>query len=255
VRLATFPGVHPTQRVDTWMRRTQAEFVALQHSDDISYPNRLARQIRAFQGNPALGICSASYRSFWHEREGPAPHEGATVHPKPATHAEIKSQLPFWWVMHAPTMMLRRKNILAAGLYFANEFQFANDYWQTVTNIDRLHYLNLPEELSAYRLHSKSDGPRHLEQLRQEERVLKERVLRHFGFSFTPRELELHLALKLIPDGQLLVRTPAEHDEARLWLENLRAQNDQRKIFDPLLFSTLLDQFVGQIAELKSHAA
>jgi glycosyltransferase involved in cell wall biosynthesis len=254
VRLAVFPGVHPTQRVDTWLRRTRSEFVALQHSDDISYPQRLARQVRAFEKNPALGVCSAAYRSFWHDREGPAPMEGATVHPKPATHAEIKSQLLFWWVMHAPILMLRREKILAAGLGFANDFQFANDYWQTVANIDRLQYCNVQEELSAYRLHAGGDGPRNVEHLRREERVLKERVLSHFGFSFTPRELELHLALKLIPDGQLLVRTRAEHDEARQWLENLRAQNDRRKVFDGPLFSALLDQFGGQIAELQNLA-
>ncbi len=255
VRLAVFPGVHPTQRVDLWLRRTRAEFVALQHSDDISYPHRLARQVRAFEKNPALGVCSAAYRSFWHDREGPAPMEGATIHLKPATHAEIKSQLLFWWVMHAPTLMVRREKILAGGLAFANEFQFANDYWQTVTNIDRLHYLNVPEELSAYRLHAGSDGPRHREHLQREEHVLKERVLRHFGFSFTPRELELHLALRLIPDGQLLVRTRAEHDEARQWLENLRAQNDRRQVFDGPLFSALLDRLGGQITELQSRAA
>ncbi len=255
VRLATFPGMHPARRVDAWLRRSRAEFVALQHSDDVSYPHRLERQVLAFGGNPALGVCSASYRSFWHEREGPAAREGATVHPKPATHAEIKAQLLFWWVMHAPTLMLRREKIAACGLRFANEFQFANDYWQTVAHIDRLPYSNLPEELSAYRLHARSDGPLHLEQLRQEERVLKERILRHFGFAFTPRELELHLALKLIPDGRLQVATRAEHDEAARWLENLRAQNERRKVFDGPTFSALLDRLGGQIAALGSRLA
>ena len=45
VRLAVFPGFHPTRRVDLWLRRTRAEFVALQHSDDISCRHRLARQV------------------------------------------------------------------------------------------------------------------------------------------------------------------------------------------------------------------
>jgi len=123
-------------------------------------------------------VCSAWYRSFWHERSGPAAVEGATVHPKAATHSEIKTQLLFWWVMHAPTPMLR-----------------------------------------------------------------------HFGFTFTPRELELHLELQLLLDGELQVTTRAEHDEVLRWLDQLRAQNERKGVFDRPLLSALLDRLAAQVRE------
>lgn len=253
VRLESFPGTHPCKRIDDFLPSLKSRYVAMQHSDDVSYHNRMAEQIRAFAEDRELGVCSALCRSFWHDRMQPARAEGAVIHPKPERHAAIKASLLFWWVMHCPTFMFDREKITAAGLTFSNPYMFSNDYWQTVTNIDKLKYSNIQQELSAYRLHMEGDGARNREALQQEGIKLKGDILRHFGFECTPREMEIHANFRVIPDNIVGATTAEGYDEVLRWLENLRAQNDAKGIFDRPIFTALVNGLLQRTLELKAR--
>ena len=254
VRVERAPGSHPTHRVDAATRRSAARYIALQHADDISYRHRLETQLAAFERDPSLAVCGAAYRSFWHVRSAVPEIEGSSIHRTPLSHEDIRCQLPFWWVMHAATLILDREKVLAAGLTFENDFQFVNDYWQTVTHCGRLRYGNVDEELSAYRLHRESDGARNTPALDAEVRTLKVKALEHWGFSATAREQALHAAIRLIPDDLLDLESAEAYDELAAWLENLRWQNQWRGIFPPEHFEPLLDRLQTRVAALKKAA-
>lgn len=254
VRVESSPGSHPTRRVDAAIRRSTSRYIALQHADDISYRHRLATQLAKFENDPELAVCGAAYRSFWHLRGAVPDIEGSSIHRAPLSHEDIRCQLPFWWVMHAATLMLDRGKVLAAGLTFENDFRFVNDYWQTVTHCGRLRYGNVDEELSAYRLHRESDGARNTPALDAEVRTLKAKALEHWGFSATAREQTLHAAIRLIPDDLLDLESAEAYDELAAWLENLRWQNQWRSIFPPEHFEPLLDRLQTRVAALKNAA-
>jgi glycosyltransferase involved in cell wall biosynthesis len=244
------PNVHPCKRVDECIQNITSPYIALQHSDDISYKSRIETQIQAFKSDPELAVCSAWYRSFWHQRMQKPTHSGGeTVHSKPFSHEEIKCELLFWWVMHSPTLMLDRVKAISANLKFENNFIYINDYWQTVENINNLKYTNIGQELSAYRLHFSGDGAKNSEKIIAEEAILKEQVLKKFGFTFTPKELATHLKIKIIPDGKLLCNTQDEYDEVIAWLYSLINQNEQLKAFNVENFNSVVKMIIKEVAK------
>jgi glycosyltransferase involved in cell wall biosynthesis len=253
VRLEVFPALHPTKRIDELLYRVKSKFVAIQHSDDVSYTNRLDQQVQFFDDTPNLAVSSASYRSFWHDRNQSARNEGYHIHLKPTRHDEIKANLPFWWVMHAPTLMLDVTKVVSAGLQFSNNFLFINDYWQSVSNIDKLEYGNLAQELSAYRLHYESDGNRNVAAIQGEERILKEMALRRFGFSVTEEQLDIHVGICLYPDGRLNGKAEREPEKVIDWLECLRTQNRSIGRFDVSSFDSVIDDLVSRVALIVSR--
>jgi len=255
IEVSTQLNVHPCKRVDECIKRISSDYFAIQHSDDISYSNRIESQLKAFKKDPELGVCSASYRSFWHERRQLPTHSGDAVHAKPIKHEEIKCQLIFWWVMHAPTLMFDREKAIAAQVGFENEYLYINDYWQTVTNIDKLKYENINEELSAYRLHFSGDGAKNTNKILEEAIHLKEQVLKRFGFKFSKKELSTHLKIKILPDGKVECASREECEDVISWLLSLSDQNKETKIFDIVIFDDLLKGLLTQVENYKSTLA
>ncbi|MGI4836545.1 MAG: glycosyltransferase family 2 protein [Janthinobacterium lividum] len=250
VSIRIYPGVHPTLRVDDFFRTTQSRWIAIQHSDDVSYTHRLERQIDAFLEDPELGVNSAMYRSFWHVRSHATENEGHHIHGKPQSHEQIRAGLLFWWVMHAPTLCFDREKALAVDLRFHNSYSFANDYWVTALNIDRLRYGNVQEELSATRIHWESDGSLHLAEIDQETNCLKRAILERYGFTFTEEQLALHCGITLVPARTL--QGPAKDFSATLaWLDNLREQNRSIRAVDIPVFEALLDHLVEETLRLR----
>lgn len=250
VSIRIYPGVHPALRVDDFFRTTQSRWIAIQHSDDVSYTYRLERQIDAFLKDPELGVNSAMYRSFWHVRSHASENEGHHIHVKPQSHEQIRAGLLFWWVMHAPTLCFDREKALAVDLRFHNDYAFANDYWVTALNIDRLRYGNVQEELSATRIHWESDGSLHLAEIDQETSCLKRAVLERYGFAFTEEELAVHCGITLVPARTL--QGPAKDFSATLaWLDNLREQNRILRAVEIPVFEGLLDHLVEETERLR----
>jgi glycosyltransferase involved in cell wall biosynthesis len=252
ITLQCAPNVHPCKRVDQCIKEISSPYFALQHSDDISYAGRIEAQLKAFKSDQELGAVSVSYRSFWHERTLVPTQLGEKVHAKPIKHSAIRCQLIFWWVMHGPTMMFDRKKAVTAELRFENECLYANDYWQTISNIDKLKYENIDRELSAYRLHFSGDGHKHSHQIAREETLCKQQALRHFGFEFSEKELEIHCRIKFLPDGKLLCNTIKECDEVIAWLERLLEQNKKQKTFDEKEFDKIVKGLIMWTIEQRS---
>jgi len=241
IKFESFPDRHPCARLDEYIPTLKSRFIAIQHADDVSYRNRIARQLRAFVEDSDLSVCSVLVKSFAHQRMQAGIQDGTYIHMRPAAHAAIKANLPFWWVMHCPTYMFDREKITRAGMKFSNDYLYCNDYWQTVTHIDRLKYHNIQEPLAAYRLHVDSDGLKNQDRVRAEERKIKTESLRHFGFEFTPREAEIHGAFRMLPDGILDAKTPEDFEEILLWLKKLKEQNDDLGVFDRTEFADLAE--------------
>ena len=250
VSLEVFPDVHPTERVDAYLYRTRSAYVAMQHSDDISYKNRIERQLQFMKENSELAVTSAWYRSFWHDRRRPAPTDGIHIHQRPTSHEDIKANLPFWWVMHAATFMFDVSRVTVAGLRFKNDFSFANDYWQSITNIDKLRYGNLPEELSAYRIHFQSDGNSNVERIRAEERRVKARALKHFGFTFSEEDLEIHLGIHIYPENKLSGKAAKNIPATLAWLSHMREQNQRSRCIPMTEFDAVISDLMAKIESI-----
>lgn len=113
--------------------------VARMDSDDISLPNRCELQLKAFQENSELALCSGIIAEF-----ETTPDQIKSVRHVPLTHQEIikfsKTRNP----MNHMAVMYRKNAVLSAGSYI--EVSLAEDYFLWVrmfqkgclaTNIDR----------------------------------------------------------------------------------------------------------------------
>jgi glycosyltransferase involved in cell wall biosynthesis len=129
----------------------RAEFVAMMDSDDISLPNRLACQLRFFEGSPdfvtvgtqAMRIdCDGFHVSEWRV---------------PEQHNQIDDDLMAGRSgMINPSVMMRKSAVVQVGGYRTGFELGAEDYdlFLRLSEIGQL--ANLPSALLEYRLHAKS---------------------------------------------------------------------------------------------------
>jgi glycosyltransferase involved in cell wall biosynthesis len=144
----------------------RAPLVARLDADDLSLPERLARQRQFLDANPQVGLLGTGAREI--DFEG---HEVAIVRP-PADDAAIRRALirenPF---VHS-TVMMRRSALERAGGYDP-AFPVAQDYdlWLRMARVTQL--ANLPEPLVIRRL-----VPRRVSAIRDDDRLRAEARVR-----------------------------------------------------------------------------
>jgi hypothetical protein len=227
-RVDSGPGEHPAFRIDDWLAWEATSVhgythVAIQHSDDIALPDRLALQLAAFERNPELGCVGGAMKPFWHEpAKGIFQGQGPVC--APLHHNEILAQLPFWWVMPAPALMFNVAKLRATGVPFHNEFAFCNDWLHTWQLFKAgLRFGNVREQVLCYRRHPHSDGPMHRDQVNRETVDCRLAILHDMGFDTTGYQV-IHESLHL-EGGDLWQGTDEQKLKAGDWLISLIRQN------------------------------
>lgn len=124
-----------------------APLLARMDADDISYPNRFARQVEFLAAHPKVAVVGAATRSI--DSNG----RPISAYTYPASHANIQAVLKYQSCLAHPAVMLRAETLQAVGGY-RPAFVHAEDYdlWLRISEIAELS--NLPEVLLEYRVHS-----------------------------------------------------------------------------------------------------
>ncbi len=130
-------------------------WIALMDADDICEPDRLERQMRFLESNPAIGVLGSEAEVV--------DARGASSVPKklfgvPASHAGVWWQMPFRCPLCHPTTIIRRDHLLRAGGYGGpllrgRERYSAEDYDLVRRLLAVARFANLPEPLLRYRVH------------------------------------------------------------------------------------------------------
>ena len=127
-------------------QRARGEYVARMDADDISRPDRLARQVAFLNTHPGIGVLGGAVEVI--DEQGGS-HGPLTL---PATHAAIVWRLCFEDPIVHPTTMIRRAVLEQIGGYDP-AMRHAEDYdlWRRACTVTRLH--NLPQVVLALRRH------------------------------------------------------------------------------------------------------
>lgn len=127
---------------------SRTELCARIDADDVNEPDRLARQVERMLADEALVLIGSNVQRI---DEGGAP---LGVSGAPVDDVAIRWALRFCNPMKHPTVLFRRRAVLAAGNY--RDIKPGQDYdlWLRMARVGKM--ANLPEPLVRYRVHDRS---------------------------------------------------------------------------------------------------
>jgi glycosyltransferase involved in cell wall biosynthesis len=145
------PGGFP-YTLNFGLKRCRAELVARMDQDDICFPNRLGRQVAAFDSRPALAVLGTSAQIVDESSKVVGERSVVTGVRRVGTALLWRNQL-----IH-PSVMFRRKLILDLGGYDPASSPIFEDYELWLRVVSRGEVDNLGEPLLKYRRHSRQQS-------------------------------------------------------------------------------------------------
>lgn len=143
------------------------EYVARMDSDDISLPERFAKQVKYMDGHPECGALGA-----WTEKFGPSVKRNDGVRYR--SKLKLLDFIIYGNCVVNPTAMVRRSILIDNNIKYKSEYKYAEDYafWVEVCKHAEIH--NLQEILLKYRWHDSNVSVTHRKtQLECAERIRK----------------------------------------------------------------------------------
>jgi len=228
VRLVEF-GVNQgvAAALNAGLDSVRGSLVARMDGDDVSHPQRFARQLAFLDRHPEIGVLGTAW-SFFGARGGTDRYR--------STPAELKAGLLFGAPFSHPTVMIRRALLEENGLRYDPAYEAAEDYdmWARLARVTEM--ANLPDVLFHQRIHPGSVS--HVQRPRQEAAARRVRgdLLHSLGALASPTEwpLVLHeeiVRLTAVPG----VSAPRFLDllpRAEAWLLGLLEANCRSGTFD-----------------------
>lgn len=165
----------------------RGEYIARMDCDDVSYPQRFARQVAFLEQHPKVGLCGT-----WYTR---AAGDETTLMQPPAEDRDIRFMLIFDTVFAHNTILFRRDFLERHHLRYDPAYPYAEDYDLWVRCARHGQLANLPEVLLDYRYHPGNTS----HQYRAEQAHTADRIravyLHDLGLEPSPEQIALHLDL------------------------------------------------------------
>lgn len=123
----------------------QGKYLAVMDHDDISLPERLAKQVAYLDAHPEVGVVGARVRNI-------GDRHNLSNYPEEAH--QVKLGLMYGCVVPHSCAMIRRRVLMETGIRYEAVFSPAEDYALWCRLIPHTELVNLPDVLMHYRLHS-----------------------------------------------------------------------------------------------------
>lgn len=154
-----------TRSLNIGLRAARGRYVARMDGDDVSEPDRLARQVAFLEASPEVGVLGTG-RVLIDER-------GGVVANAPATCGRLRVlwKMLLGNALAHPTVMLRREVLERHRLRYDESFQTAQDYELWTRLLRHTQADNLDAPLLRYRLRDGISRTRKAEQLANHDRI------------------------------------------------------------------------------------
>jgi len=216
-------------------------YIARMDADDISLPERLAKQVLVMNTNPDIGICGTWFKLFG-DIELEVRH--------PSQHDDIKIHLLRHNTIGHPTV-LAKKVLLSENPYEANMVP-SEDYhlWIRLSQIAKFH--NLPEVLLYYRWHNANISQSKAELSRTTS--LKSLLLLYAFLDMVPTEQELAFSSDVFND-----KPPPKNSQYLVqlakWINRLTTINASKQFFAQTKLDTIFEIYlVKALIDLEDYS-
>lgn len=204
---------------------SNGEFIARMDGDDISLPERFAKQINFFETNADALVCGTAIQII----------DSHKILKHPTSNDEIKVKLCFSNSFYHPTMMFKRQ-VLVDNKYDKN-FEPAEDYDLWTKLIFKMKMFNLDEVLLNYRVHANQ-----ISNYKQEMQLNSGAIsqLRMFQILFETKVIDFELfkiAFKEQPTSSTSDLKRALH-----FFNEIKSNNKRLKIYSEIKFENQLDK-------------
>ena len=214
-----------TATLNLGLGMAQGKYIARMDADDVSLPERLAKQVAFLDMHPDVGIVGV-----WAEAFGDA--QFRIPHPPDAE--TIRAKLLFDSALVHPAVLMRRAFLDTHHLRYQPLGHFEDyELWQRAARLFPL--ANIPEILFRYRVSGGSAFFGASEDAQSEVyAALDRKSLPLLGVDPTPADLALHTYLRR-PTGN-------RRDEAECWLLRLADANRRTGYYDSAAFAAMLHE-------------
>lgn len=145
LRVACTEMRHLTFSLSLGLHLARAELVARMDGDDISTPHRLRLQVDYMAAHPEVTVLGTAYTLI--DGQG---RPGAPMRP-PLDDAAIRRGLLKGNPLCHPTVMLRRRQVMAAGGYLGGVYAQDYELWARLALDPACRFANLPDVCLGYR--------------------------------------------------------------------------------------------------------
>lgn len=134
-----------TKSLNEGLGMAKCEYIARQDADDISLPERLAKQVEFLERNREVGLLSCAFVEI--DEEG----RSVSIQRLPAGNSELQARLLISNCFCHGAAMFRRECLESVGAY-REEFDFAQDYDLWLRISEKYKVANLEDALYEWRL-------------------------------------------------------------------------------------------------------
>jgi glycosyltransferase involved in cell wall biosynthesis len=217
-----------TDSLNIGIETAKGDYIARMDSDDISFPDRFAKQIAVLEAEPRTVVCGTAVELI--------PQGGILSYP--CDSEMVKIALLDNCAMAHPTVMMRRSFLLETGLRYDRTFEPSEDYdlWTRIVHAGNLS--NIAEPLLKYRQHAQQVSQiKDRLQKRNADRC-RLRMLGYVADGLSEKDQrKFQVTYGLIPASNI-----AEIYEIMEWWHRLISNNQKRKVFDAALFKEFADR-------------
>lgn len=220
------------------------KYIARMDADDVSMPDRIAKQIAFLEANENIAACGSNYIII--DEEGNKTGK-VVFESKPDL---LKAELLFFSAFAHPAVTMRADAAKEAGLYKPGMVP-AEDYEFWLSIAEKFEMANLPEYLLLYRWHGNNVSV--VQKKNLTEAMTKACMIHIHSFGFAGVFLNYHV--KFLNGTWYMATTADEINDFAKWKKALMKKNEEAKLFDSTALRKTFDKYysLALLSILKSR--
>lgn len=169
-----------TNSLNSGLKLAKGEYIARMDGDDISYPERFAKQIAYLETHPEVVVCGTTYKIVGNDKRITLPEH----------HDAIKIGLLWGNCILHPSVMIRKKIMDDYSIQYDTTKEPAEDYdmWVRLLAFGKLH--NLHEVLEEYRVYGNQVSQKRAEEQKKNDIATKFQLLQYLEVKWNDNESE-----------------------------------------------------------------